>query len=123
MTKYNTWDEYLTSEQDVYLDEYNCADCNIQFECNGFKVYGQTLLKAYEICTDCNTVCILTNADILDVFETIKSFSKNKKKKYRVTCEIVVDVEAEDEDVATRLAEEEWNNGNYVCCHYIAEIE
>ena len=46
-----------------------------------------------------------------------------KKKKYRVTWEIVVDVEAENSDIATELAEEEWAKGNYELHPYIEEIE
>lgn len=71
MKKYTEWNEYLASEQDAYLDPENCADCDVQFECGGFKVYGQSLLNAYEICTDCSTICILTEADMSDVSDAL----------------------------------------------------
>lgn len=45
------------------------------------------------------------------------------KKKYRVTWEIVVDVEAEDPEIATELANKEWEKGNYNLYPYIEEIE
>ena len=45
------------------------------------------------------------------------------KKKYRVTWEIVVDVEAEDPEIATELANKEWAKGNYELHPYIEEIE
>ena len=47
----------------------------------------------------------------------------SEKKKYRVTWEIVVDVEAENPDIATVLANEEWSKGNFNCEPYIEEIE
>ena len=47
----------------------------------------------------------------------------NKKKKYRVTFEIVVDIEADNEDKATELADKEWCNGNYTLHPYIEEIK
>lgn len=47
----------------------------------------------------------------------------SEKKKYRVTWEIIVDVEAENPDIATVLADEEWSKGNFNCEPYIEEIE
>lgn len=37
----------------------------------------------------------------------------SEKKRYRVTWEIVVDVEAENEDEAIELADAEWEKGNF----------
>lgn len=46
----------------------------------------------------------------------------SEKKKYRVTWEIVVDVEAENEDEATELADAEWEKGDFNLNPYIEEI-
>lgn len=46
-----------------------------------------------------------------------------EKKKYRVSWEIVVHVEARDEDEATALADEEWAKGHHVCYPAIVEEE
>lgn len=46
-----------------------------------------------------------------------------EKKKFRVTWEIIVEVEAEDPDDATSLADEKWCNGENEMHCYIEEIE
>ena len=72
MKRYANWDEYLKSEQDAYLDPENVADCDVQFEDDGIWVYGKTDIFSYEICNDCETICILTDADASDVQDAIK---------------------------------------------------
>jgi len=46
----------------------------------------------------------------------------SEKKKFRITWEIVVDVEANNIDEATVLADEEWAKGNFSLNPYIEEI-
>ena len=71
MKRYENWDDYLASEQDAYLDSENAADCDVQFEADGIWIYGKTDIHSYEICTDCETICILTDADESDLQDAL----------------------------------------------------
>ncbi len=58
MEIYHTWRDYLASEQDAYLDEENCADCDVQTRMGEYRIYGQSNIGAYEVCHDGETVGI-----------------------------------------------------------------
>lgn len=75
MKIYNTWNEYYESEQDFYLDELNCADCDVHFVIGKYEILGKSHINSYEIlesAQDGQTICIIVEEDLDKIIRLLK---------------------------------------------------
>lgn len=59
MKLYATWEEYLNSKQDYYIDEENVADQKVREKIQGFDVIGSDRVGHYQIYQDEKLVGII----------------------------------------------------------------
>lgn len=75
MKIYNTWNEYYESEQDFYLDELNCADCDVHLVIGKYEILGKSHINSYEIlesAQDGQTICIIVEEDLDEIIRFLK---------------------------------------------------
>lgn len=62
MQIYKTWEEYLNSAQEYYLDENNPADEDTNISCGRYDVFGKSDIDTYYIMRDERLVAIIVGS-------------------------------------------------------------